>query len=712
MKIRTQLVLAFLLLAILPLTAIVLYSYHSSTRAVRAAVEREAIRLAGDMEGRMGSAKKQVSETLARLSAVDLPDEPEGTPSGTETTVIAQRIEAAAAAPFITAFEFAPVAKEASADDGGMAEPPDPETPAYVFEVPPVTPQVAPVPPVPSSFASPAPPVEPPLATPAAEPAVASAPAEPAAAPAPVASGIDGAASPDSSATPELRVEIAKAIEQAQSALKEIEKTDALRHRIAVHKALTEEQRRLIRDRARETHLILGHDYSVPVRRAGEVVARLKPQIDSRTMLLGILQSTRTDPEEIPFAIDREKNLYTSTPADRAKIAHLPLTTVQGPRTILENWMIATTKDPESGMIYGIAHPLREPLEEVRATAARNFGFGLGLIFIALLGIVPLANHMTRDVQSVTQGAERIAGGNLETEVPVRSQNEFGQLANAFNRMARDLKSQQERLLEEERLRKEQELQQRLLEADIARKSIELEEARNFQLALLPRDVPQVPDLEIAVFMRTATEVGGDYYDFHVADGSLTIAVGDAIGHGARAGTMVAVVKSLFSAYAGRLGPAEFLDEASATIRRMDVGRMTMALTLARVTSRGVTIAAAGMPPALVARNDGSVEEIAIEAMPLGMFDSRYSAREVPLAPGEVLLLMSDGFPELVNREGDQLGYAAVEELFAAAAGSSPTALVDDLTQTLDRWTGGHPPNDDVTFVAVRRRDERMETSA
>ena len=52
--------------------------------------------------------------------------------------------------------------------------------------------------------------------------------------------------------------------------------------------------------------------------------------------------------------------------------------------------------------------------------------------------------------------------------------------------------------------------------------------------------------------MRTATEVGGDYYDFHLADdGALTVAVGDATGHGARAGTMVTVIKSLFTAEAG-----------------------------------------------------------------------------------------------------------------------------------------------------------------
>src|SRR5205085_10914044 len=81
-------------------------------------------------------------------------------------------------------------------------------------------------------------------------------------------------------------------------------------------------------------------------------------------------------------------------------------------------------------------------LEELRNTAARNFGYGLGLIFIALIGIVPLANHMSRDVQRVTKGAERIAAGDLQTRVPVHSKNEFGQLAVRSEEHTSELQSQ------------------------------------------------------------------------------------------------------------------------------------------------------------------------------------------------------------------------------------------------------------------------------
>ncbi|MCB0284860.1 MAG: hypothetical protein KDF60_19935, partial [Calditrichaeota bacterium] len=83
------------------------------------------------------------------------------------------------------------------------------------------------------------------------------------------------------------------------------------------------------------------------------------------------------------------------------------------------------------------------------------------------------------------------------------------------------------------------EAQSKVIQAENERKSKELEEARKLQLSMLPKELPKLPHLDIAVYMQTATEVGGDYYDFHVGlDGTLTVVIGDATGHGMQAGTM------------------------------------------------------------------------------------------------------------------------------------------------------------------------------
>jgi hypothetical protein len=87
-----------------------------------------------------------------------------------------------------------------------------------------------------------------------------------------------------------------------------------------------------------------------------------------------------------------------------------------------------------------------------------------------------------------------------------------------------------------------------LVKAENERQAKELEEARQLQLSMLPKKLPQIPNLEIAAYMKPATEVGGDYYDFHISsDGTLTVAVGDATGHGLKAGTVVTATKGLFN---------------------------------------------------------------------------------------------------------------------------------------------------------------------
>ena len=97
-----------------------------------------------------------------------------------------------------------------------------------------------------------------------------------------------------------------------------------------------------------------------------------------------------------------------------------------------------------------------------------------------------MSKRITRDLSDLRRGAELLAAGDLGTRVPVRSRDEVGHLAVAFNNMAEELCENQRKLIEEERLRKEQEMERRLLETENARKSEELEEARRFQLSLLP----------------------------------------------------------------------------------------------------------------------------------------------------------------------------------------------------------------------------------
>jgi len=250
------------------------------------------------------------------------------------------------------------------------------------------------------------------------------------------------------------------------------------------------------------------------------------------------------------------------------------------------------------------------------------------------------------------------------------------------------------------------EAEARAIEAEDKRKTHELEEARKLQLSMLPKKLPQPPGFDISVYMKTAHEVGGDYYDFFESDdGTLTIAVGDATGHGLKAGTLVSIIKGLFLNEAGELQPEihAFFDKSNRIIKQMNLGNLFMGLTLVRIKHNKGVIASAGMPPVyLYSKKNRTVEEIVLKAPPIGAFnDFSYSHREVKLTKGDTLLLLSDGLPELFNPDEEMFGYTRLKKLFARIGDRTPKKIIADLVAAGDSWLKGKPQDDDMTFVVL-----------
>ncbi len=245
------------------------------------------------------------------------------------------------------------------------------------------------------------------------------------------------------------------------------------------------------------------------------------------------------------------------------------------------------------------------------------------------------------------------------------------------------------------------------LEIENARKARELEEARRLQLAMLPKVIPQLPHLEMAVFMQTATEVGGDYYDFNVDDaGTLTVAIGDATGHGLQAGTIVASSKSLFKALVGEPEPAQVLKKMSTALKSMGFRKMFMAMTVAKFNQHRLTLSAAGMPYTLVHRAaTGNTEKIILKAMPLGSFpDFNYQQKTVKLRSGDTVLFVSDGLHETFNTQAEMFGESRVVKLFTQIAHKRPDKIVAHLSKAAQSWANGRLQHDDVTILAMKMK--------
>jgi len=268
-------------------------------------------------------------------------------------------------------------------------------------------------------------------------------------------------------------------------------------------------------------------------------------------------------------------------------------------------------------------------------------------------------------------------------------------------------REQKARVRESELRAKAAEAEKRALSIENERKTKELEEARALQLSMLPQEIPKLPHLEIAVFMKTSTEVGGDYYDFQLQpDGTLAIGFGDATGHGMQAGTIVTLMKGMFTSDVSRLEIPAFFNHCSKSIKGIRLGRLLMSFTLLKINGNKISFSCAGMPPVFLYRKASeSVDEILLKGMPLGaMKSAQYSVQEETLQPGDTLLLLTDGLPEQKNREGEMFDYKRVQSTFQNAIGRPPDEIIKNLIASGESWMGDAVQDDDITLMAITMR--------
>ena len=240
------------------------------------------------------------------------------------------------------------------------------------------------------------------------------------------------------------------------------------------------------------------------------------------------------------------------------------------------------------------------------------------------------------------------------------------------------------------------------------RKDQELEEAREFQLKMIAKEIPDYAGMDIKAYMRTSTEVGGDYYDFfELEDGSFYVVCGDATGHGAQSGMMVSITKAGLAGIVAN-SPDDILNRLNNVVRRVDTGRLRMSLSVCIFKESKLYISAAAMPPAyLYSAKTRSVEEIEIHNLPLGGLDNeKFDLVERDFAKGDLLLLLSDGLPEAPDPDGKLLDYPAVKECVEKNGHLGASPLKEALIKLADEWLDGTQNPDDITFVVLEKGDK------
>lgn len=238
----------------------------------------------------------------------------------------------------------------------------------------------------------------------------------------------------------------------------------------------------------------------------------------------------------------------------------------------------------------------------------------------------------------------------------------------------------------------------RLKEHEFAEKELEI--AREMQQRLLPPSVIEHERLTITARTEAAHLVGGDFYDVvRLADGTLAVLIADVSGKGIAASLIMATCKAMIPFFASNGTAAEVMSALNRKLCEQLQRREFVAMLLARIdpSSGDADLVNAGMPDPFVIRAGGALETVEFrgDRLPAGARRaSEYLATPVRLAPGDRLLMFSDGLPE-AQIGGAPIGYQKTEEM--AARLPSIDAIFDELR------TSGASVEDDLTALEVRR---------
>jgi sigma-B regulation protein RsbU (phosphoserine phosphatase) len=247
---------------------------------------------------------------------------------------------------------------------------------------------------------------------------------------------------------------------------------------------------------------------------------------------------------------------------------------------------------------------------------------------------------------------------------------------------------------------------------ELARKEAELNFAREVQQALFPQQFPVNGGLEFAAVCVPARGISGDYYDvMELSDGRVVFAIADISGKGISAAILMsnlqAVLRTL--AEAGH-APAEVCSQLNFHLYKVTEATRFATFFYAE-WNRGeqcLSYVNAGHNPPIL-RGLGGSRQLEAGSPPLGLFHPfELRVEKVPLRPGELIVLYSDGITEAGVHRGEQFGEDRLEAVVAAHAGRPPAEILQQILASVRQWSGPEP-EDDMTLLLVRAAEVAEE---
>jgi len=335
----------------------------------------------------------------------------------------------------------------------------------------------------------------------------------------------------------------------------------------------------------------------------------------------------------------------------------------------------------------------------------------IGVMFLTIEAVAlvmgfALAKSITGAVHELFMGTERVRRGDLSHRIRVDTQDQLGELGASFNAMTGSIGGLLQQAEEKRRLEEE------------------LRVARDIQMLLLPDGRVSMPGLEISAVCRPAREVGGDYYDFvRLDDRRLGVLVADVSGKGTSAALYMAELKgmilSLSQVYQT---PKQLLIEINRILATNLDSRtfITMMYAVVDLDARTLTYVRAGhtplfyLPAYLPADGLASGIQVLIpDGLVVGLqldgieerFAELLEQRTLPIGPGDLFVLFTDGITEAMNEESELFGEERFGQLLEEHGSLPAQDLRERILVDVDAFVGDAEQHDDMTVVLLRITD-------
>lgn len=260
-------------------------------------------------------------------------------------------------------------------------------------------------------------------------------------------------------------------------------------------------------------------------------------------------------------------------------------------------------------------------------------------------------------------------------------------------------------VLEQARLRLEAVERLRLTELN-RRMEVELAQARDIQMGLVPARPLRVGPWEAVGRIDPARMVGGDAFSFYsLSAHRFAVAIADVSGKGVPAALLMSSVQASLRAFCdGRWNIPEAMRNLNNSVARAAQNGKFITLFYAEIDTeaRRLRFSNAGHNYPMLRRADGRVEMLTTGGIPLGLFeDTEFTEGETGFSPGDSLLLYSDGVSEAINSAGDEFGEERLEQLWNRHGTRPPGEVVELLLSEVAEFRGRADQNDDITLVVV-----------